>query len=79
MAGNNRVQQLITEKTADAAAATSGIGFAITLADIDTIVSICAGLAAVIAAGAAAYYHIKKGREIGRFRKPPPNPPSPEA
>jgi len=52
----------ITQKVADTATVGSAIGFGITLADVDTMISIVAGVAAIVSALAAAYYYISKTR-----------------
>lgn len=54
--------ELITQKVADTATAGAALGFGITLTDIDQVISIIAGLAAIISASAAAYYYIRKAR-----------------
>lgn len=49
-----------SQHIADAAAATSVALAGLTLADLDHVVSICAGIAAIIAALIAARYHWKR-------------------
>lgn len=55
---------MATERIANAAAAMSLGGFSITLANVDTIISITAGCVAIVAGLAAAWYHIAKTRRL---------------
>lgn len=56
------LNEFLTQRVADTATAGAAFGFGITLADIDTVISIAAGIAAIISASAAAYYYIAKAR-----------------
>lgn len=62
-----RMIQQIPERVADGLAVTSGTLFAASwLHDLDTLVSIVAGVVAIIAGLSAAYYHITKARQLKR-------------
>lgn len=56
------------QRLADAGAAVSIAFFGISLVEWNLIVQIIAGLIAIIAGSAAAYYHIRKGWQIGRHK-----------
>jgi len=53
-------------RIADLLAAISVALAGVTLADVDHVVSILAGLAAIVAAGAATYYHLERVRHVKR-------------
>lgn len=58
------------DQLADAAAGTAiATWLGLSLGEWDSIVHIVAGIVAIIAGGAATWYHIRKGMEIERRRK----------
>lgn len=59
---HHKITEVVTQRVADVSTAVAVTGFSVTLSDVDYIVSICAGIAAIISALAAAYYYISKAK-----------------
>ena len=69
MLERKHLQNIDPTKVADAAAGTAIAGFAISWAHAGEVVTVVAGVVAIIAGLAAAWFHIEKALQIRRLRK----------
>jgi hypothetical protein len=61
------IQEVMTQKAADGAAAGSAfLAGTAWVAEVEPIVTLAAGLVAIIAGGAAAWYHIERAKYMHR-------------
>lgn len=61
------INDIMTQKAADAAAAGSAfLAGTAWIAEVEPVITMLAGLVAVIAGGAAAWYHIERARYMHR-------------
>lgn len=64
MGAQSKMNKNTTDQLADTAAGVSVVAFGLTLAQWESIVSIGAGIVAIIAGAAAAWYHISRTRQL---------------
>lgn len=65
-----KMQNQITQKTADLAAAGSAfLAGTAWVAELEPIITLAAGCVAIVAGAAAAWYHIERALELRRRRK----------
>jgi hypothetical protein len=65
-----KVNDLITQKAADSAAAGSAfLAGTAWVADIEPVITLIAGIVAIIAGGAATWYHFERARYMHKKNK----------